>query len=76
MGLNDNFDLDTSHVLAALLRKAHEAKRAGARETGRLGFRASRVASFCMSTTSRRPAFFFSGTTIVPRSSISAAGTI
>jgi GDP-L-fucose synthase len=25
-GLNDNFDLETSHVLAALLRKAHEAK--------------------------------------------------
>jgi len=25
-GPNDNFDLDTSHVLAALLRKAHEAK--------------------------------------------------
>src|SRR2546423_14339644 len=31
-GPNDNFDLVTSHVLAALLRKAHEAKRAGARE--------------------------------------------
>src|SRR5205809_5541697 len=25
-GLNDNFDLETSHVLAALIRKAHEAK--------------------------------------------------
>lgn len=25
-GANDNFDLETSHVLAALLRKAHEAK--------------------------------------------------
>ncbi len=31
-GSNDNFDLETSHVLAALLRKAHEAKKAGARE--------------------------------------------
>ncbi len=31
-GPNDNFDLDTSHVLAALLRKAHEAKTSGARE--------------------------------------------
>ncbi len=30
-GPNDNFDLATSHVLAALLRKAHEAKEAGAR---------------------------------------------
>jgi GDP-L-fucose synthase len=31
-GPNDNFDLESSHVLAALLRKAHEAKTAGARE--------------------------------------------
>ena len=31
-GPNDNFDLETSHVLAALLRKAHEAKKAGAGE--------------------------------------------
>jgi GDP-L-fucose synthase len=31
-GPNDNFDLETSHVLAALLRKAHEAKKGGARE--------------------------------------------
>jgi len=31
-GPNDNFDLETSHVLAALLRKAHEAKVSGARE--------------------------------------------
>lgn len=30
-GPNDNFDLETSHVLPALLRKAHEAKRSGAR---------------------------------------------
>ncbi len=30
-GPNDNFDLATSHVLAALLRKAHDAKKAGAR---------------------------------------------
>ncbi len=28
-GPNDNFDLETSHVLAALLRKAHEAKESG-----------------------------------------------
>ena len=28
-GPNDNFDLETSHVLAALLRKAHEAKSRG-----------------------------------------------
>jgi GDP-L-fucose synthase len=31
-GPNDNFDLETSHVLAALLRKAHEAKVKRARE--------------------------------------------
>src|SRR5882724_5134189 len=31
-GPNDNFDLMTSHVLAALMRKAHEAKLSGARE--------------------------------------------
>src|SRR5437762_273786 len=31
-GPNDNFDLLSSHVLAALLRKAHEAKVSGARE--------------------------------------------
>lgn len=31
-GPNENFDLETSHVLAALLRKAHEAKMKRARE--------------------------------------------
>ncbi|MFK8252345.1 GDP-L-fucose synthase [Ancylobacter terrae] len=31
-GPNDNFDLNTSHVLPALIRKAHEAKLAGASE--------------------------------------------
>src|SRR6266849_3226533 len=31
-GPNDNFDLETSHVLAAILRKAHEAKMRKARE--------------------------------------------
>ena len=31
-GPNDDFDLETSHVLAALLRKAHEAKKRRARE--------------------------------------------
>jgi GDP-L-fucose synthase len=31
-GPNDNFDLETSHVLAALIRKAHEAKSRNARE--------------------------------------------
>jgi GDP-L-fucose synthase len=31
-GPNDDFDLERSHVLAALLRKAHDAKKRGARE--------------------------------------------
>src|SRR5947209_12078521 len=31
-GPNDNFDLETSHVPAALLRKAHDAKKGGAHE--------------------------------------------
>jgi GDP-L-fucose synthase len=31
-GPNDNFDLETSHVLSALLRKAYEAKKSSARE--------------------------------------------
>jgi len=31
-GPNDNFDLQSSHVLPALIRKAHEAKRSGAKE--------------------------------------------
>ncbi len=31
-GPNDNFDLESSHVLPALMRKAHEAKQSGARE--------------------------------------------
>ncbi|WP_029029526.1 GDP-L-fucose synthase family protein [Salinarimonas rosea] len=31
-GPNDNFDLETSHVLPALLRKAHEARASGASE--------------------------------------------
>jgi GDP-L-fucose synthase len=31
-GPNDSFELDSSHVLAALLRKTHEAKTSGARE--------------------------------------------
>jgi len=31
-GPNDNFDLHTSHVLPALIRKVHEAKEAGARD--------------------------------------------
>ena len=38
-GPGDNFDLRTSHVLPALLRKAHEAKERGNKGTGDLGYR-------------------------------------
>ena len=36
-GPGDNYDLQTSHVIPALIRKAHEAKVAGARRIGDLG---------------------------------------
>ena len=38
-GPGDNYDLETSHVLPALLRKAHEAKVSGAKDLDRLGVR-------------------------------------
>ena len=38
-GPNDNYDLETSHVLPALLRKIHRAKVTGATEGADLGFR-------------------------------------
>ena len=72
-GPNDNFNLDTSHVLAALLRKAHEAKRA-ARVKSWSGARERHGANFSMSTTWLRPAFSCSGITIAPRSSTSVPG--
>ena len=49
-GPNDNFDLTSSHVLPALIRKFHEAKVAGRR--GRVwGTRHAAAASSCTSTT-------------------------
>jgi GDP-L-fucose synthase len=36
-GPHDNFDLETSHVLPALIRRFHEAKLAGAQHVTRLG---------------------------------------
>src|SRR6266480_127022 len=50
-GPGDNFDLETSHALAALLRKAHEA-------------RMSRAANFCMWTIWRRRSYSCSRSTI------------
>ena len=37
-GPRDNFDLETSHVLPALLRKYHEAKKGKKAEGGNLGY--------------------------------------
>lgn len=58
-GPGDNYDLETSHVLPALLRKAHEAHeaRGGAPASAhsRSGARAQRDASSCMSTTAPMP---------------------
>ncbi len=55
-GPGDNFDLTTSHVLPALIRKAHDAKTTGQDKTRRCGGRERRSASSCMSTTARTPA--------------------
>ncbi len=56
-GPNDNYDLDKSHVLPALIRKAHEAKARGD-ATLVVGARASRCVNFSMSMTWRMPASF------------------
>ena len=50
-GPGDNFDLTTSHVLPALIRKAHEAKLRGDASHHHLGHAARRGASSCTSTT-------------------------
>ncbi len=55
-GPSDNFDLETSHVLPALMRKAHEAKSAATPDDGRSGAPARRGASSCTSTISPTPA--------------------
>ena len=49
-GPGDNFDLQSSHVLPALMRKTHEA-RARARRKSSCGEPAHRAANSCMSTT-------------------------
>ena len=55
-GPGDNFDLQTSHVLPALIRKFHEAKRARRRAGRRSGAPARRGASSCTSTILPMPA--------------------
>ena len=54
-GPGDNFDLDSSHVLPALIRKFHEAKEIGADRVTVWGSGRSRGASFSMSTISPTP---------------------
>ncbi len=55
-GPSDNYDLATSHVLPALIRKAHEAKAARRRARSSSGAAARRGASFSTSTTWPMPA--------------------
>ena len=55
-GPNDNFDLASSHVLPALIRKFHDAKAEGRTEVDDLGHAARRAASSCTWTTSPTPA--------------------
>ena len=70
-GPGDNFDLDTSHVLAALIRKVHEAKVSGAPEVPS-GAPARPGANSSMSTIWPAPAASCSRNTTRRRSSISA----
>ena len=60
-GPGDNFDLMSSHVVPALIRKMHEAKQAGAGEV-ESGAPARRGASSCTSTTWPTPACSCSST--------------
>ena len=55
-GPGDNFDLQNSHVLPALIRKFHEAKLRGDADGGRLGHGQRRGESSCTSTISPTPA--------------------
>lgn len=41
-GPGDNYDLDTSHVIPALIRKFHEAKQVKAVGSSRLGYRSTK----------------------------------
>ena len=55
-GPNDNFDLTSSHVLPALMRKFHDAKDEEPRGSRRSGAAGARGASSCTSTISPTPA--------------------
>jgi len=56
-GPEDNFDLASSHVLPALLRKFHEAAQLGA-DSVEIWGSAPRAASSCTWTTWRKPVSF------------------
>jgi GDP-L-fucose synthase len=73
-GPGDNFHPETGHVPAALLRRFHEAKLAGAREVVVWGSGTPRR-EFLMSTISPTRAFTFCGTIPVTRISMSARVT-
>ena len=60
-GPNDNFDLNTSHVLPALIRKFHEAKVNGDAFSDHLGNRKTQEGIPCMPMISRRPVFIPDG---------------
>jgi len=55
-GPGDNFDLQSSHVLPALIRKAHEAKRSGGAVPLTIWGTGSRSANSCMWTIAPMPA--------------------
>ncbi len=55
-GPGDNFDLETSHVLPALIRRFHEAEQTGAPTRSSSGAPGRRAGSSCTSTTWLAPA--------------------
>ena len=55
-GPNDNFNLETSHVLPALIRKFHEAKRPSGNNRSWSGDPGRQEGNFCMWTTWPMPA--------------------
>ena len=70
-GPNDNFDLESSHVLPALIRKFHDAKVEGRREVTIWGTGAPGGSSFTWMTSPMR-ASSLSGTTTMSNTSTSA----
>ena len=72
-GPGDNFDLTTSHVIPALIRKAHEAKVAGDARIRDLGFRHPAARIPARRRRSRRPRRHHDSTTQMTSTSTSAA---